>query len=100
MMGVEVDHDEDNLPVILRVLAVAQELVVADGVKAQAPVAVQGWILTADAVDTGDEVFEAVRSSDVPFLNFVLFRVQIFLAAGLTGAILAELEGGARDTIT
>ena len=50
MMGVKVDNDEDD-PVTLRMLAVTQELVVGDGVKAQAPVAVQGWVLTADAVD-------------------------------------------------
>ena len=66
MMGVEVDDDEDDVRMILRMLAVTQKLVVGDGVKAQAPVAVQGWVLTADAVDAGDEVFEAIRSSDVP----------------------------------
>ena len=51
MMRVEVDNDEDDVRVILRMLAVTQKLVVGDGVKAQTPVAVQGWVLTADAVD-------------------------------------------------
>src|SRR5262245_35964708 len=99
MMRVEVDDDEDGIRLILCLLAVAQKLIVADGVEAQAPVVVQGWVVMADAVDAGDKIFEVVRSSIIPDSNLVFFGVQILFAAGLAGAILAELEGRTVDTI-
>ena len=74
-------------------------LLVVDGMKAQAAVAVQGGVLPADAVDAGDELFQAAGRVDVPSADFEFFRVQVFLCPGLAGLVFTQLEGRPVDAV-
>src|SRR5439155_16673192 len=50
VMGIQVDHDQNDIGQILGVLAIANKLVVLDSMKSQAPVMMQRWVLDTDPV--------------------------------------------------
>jgi hypothetical protein len=99
MMRIEIDHHEDDVRVVLGVLAVTDQLVIAHGMKTKVLVALQRQVLASDVVDPCDKLFQAVRPIEIPRFDFVFFRIEILLTPWLAGAVLAELKGGAIDTI-
>ena len=94
MVRVESDHHDDDVLQIVGLLAEANDFVVIDSMKPQAAIAVQRAIFAPNPVYPGDEFFQAVGAGDVPTLDLVLFRIEIFLAAGFTRDIFAKLEAG------
>src|SRR6266511_4680259 len=66
VVGVQVNHDKHDVRQVLRMFTVANELVIVHGVKAQAPVALQGWIVASDAIHPGDKVLQTVGLFQVP----------------------------------
>src|SRR5713101_3926361 len=56
MVGVEVHHDQDHVRAVCGALTVTDELIIIDGMKMQAPVAVQSGILPPDAIHPGDKI--------------------------------------------
>src|SRR3569833_1760586 len=99
MMGIEIDHHQQDVPEILATFTVGNELFVVHGMKAQAPIVLERTVFAADAIDTRDEVPEAVGSRDVPVTQLIFFRAEILFAARLAWAVLGELEGGAVDAV-
>ena len=62
---------------------------VVDGVEVEREVALEGGVGAANLVEEGDERGEGVGIAAVPAADFVLLAVEILLAAGLDGEILA-----------
>src|SRR6185437_14483884 len=88
---VEVDGDENAVSAVLADLAVEQHVGVVGEVEAQIGEVVQRRVLAADAVEERHLVLDVAGAIPVPDLQFVLLRMEIFLAVG-NGAVLAELE--------
>src|SRR3569832_1883314 len=74
MMGVEIAHHQQDVPEILATFTVGYELFVVHGMKAQAPIVLERTVFAADAIDTRDEVTEAVGSRVVPVTQLIFFR--------------------------
>ena len=62
---------------------------VVDGVEVEREVALQGGVGAADLVEEGDERGEGVGIAAGPAADRVLLAVQVLLAAGLDGEVLA-----------
>ena len=67
----QVDHDENDVGCICGPLAVAEELIILDIMKVQAPVTVQCRIVTADTIHMADEFTETIRSFEVPLFDLI-----------------------------
>jgi hypothetical protein len=93
VMGVEVDHHQDDVGQILGCLGVADELFVIDGMKAQTPVALERRVFPADPVHPADDVPQAVASINIPGFDLVLFRIQVLFTAEFFDLIFAEFKG-------
>ena len=97
--GVQVDHHQYDIGEVGGMLAVAQQVIIVRGVEPEVEIAVQRRVFPAGPVDPPDEVPEAIRPFDVPVLDFVLLRVQVFLAARLPRFVLTQLEGRPVDAV-
>ena len=56
-------------------------------------------VFSADPVHHADELPQAVRASDLPVTDLVLFRVQVLFLSGYQRTVLAELVGGPVDPV-
>src|SRR3954465_2670731 len=90
VVRIEVDRDQDEI--VARLLRVAEELVIVRGVEAQAPVALQRGILLPHGIQTAHQRPQAIGPVALPALDFVLLRVEVFLAARLARRRLHQLE--------
>src|SRR5690349_20937520 len=71
VIGIEIDHRQDDIGPVLGSLAVADHLLVADWMEAQTPVAVQGAVVAADGVEARNERAQALRALDIPLPDLV-----------------------------
>ena len=81
VLGIQVHHNHNRVASVLIPLAEAEQRLVVRSVDPQAPVAVQGGILTANPVHTRDQRRQAVRPFRVPVADLVFLRIEVFLAA-------------------
>ena len=70
-------------------LGVGDDLRVVDRVEVEREVALQRGVGAANLVEQCDERGERVGVAAVPVANLVLLAVEIFLAAGAEGDVLA-----------
>src|SRR4029079_16460066 len=96
----QVNHHQNDIGPVRCSFAVTEQVVVRDLMKTQAPIAVQGRILTPDVIHAADKFTKTVRSIEVPLLDLVFFRVQVLLASRFAGQMLSELERRAVNPIT
>ena len=89
MICIEIDDHDYDIVQIVGVLAEADDLVVVDVVEPEIGVALQRLVLSTYPVHARDETLEAVRAVEIPVANLVFLRIEVFLAAGVTRAILA-----------
>ena len=65
----------------------------------QAMVGLQRRILTADFIDTSNQVREISLGVNIPTPNFIFLGIEIFLAAGLERPVFTEFKGRAINTV-
>ena len=98
-MGIEI-HDDQHGAFAGRIdFRIGDELFVVDRHEAQSVVALQRRVLAPSRVETCDEVGKAVGPREVPVTQLVLFRIEVFLRAGLTRLVLQELVGRSVEAV-
>src|SRR4030095_10807921 len=100
VVGTQVHDDQNDVGPIWSPLAVTQQLLVRDRMKVQAPIALQGGILTTDAIYVANKFSQTVRSFKIPLPDLIFLRMQILFAPRFTRNMLTELERGAVNPIT
>ena len=88
VMRIEIDDHQDEVGAVVGLLAVADKLVVVGKVKLERPVTLQCLIAITYAVDACDQLAQTVGPIEIPMADFVLFRIEIFLAAMAHRAML------------
>ena len=99
VMRIEVHRNDNNVIAIFGMFSETDNLVIVHGVKTQAAITMERRICRANLVHPRDKPAQAIGRIDVPILDLVFFRIQIFLAAGLTRRVDAELERRAIDPV-
>src|SRR5262249_8575118 len=72
--------------------AVGDEILIVDVMELQTPVALQGCVFSADAIDACNQLLQTVVPNAVPEPHLVLLRIEVFLAPGLARPVLEQLE--------
>src|ERR1700739_3218819 len=67
--------------------------------KSQVAVSLQRRVLFADAVESGNQVFQTPRGMQIAMLEFVFLRIQILFAARLRRHVFAQLKRGSINAI-
>src|SRR3569833_4742000 len=80
LMGIEIDHHQQDVPEILATFTVGFVLFVVFGLKAQAPIVMERTVFAADAIDTRVVVFVVVGLCVVFVLLLFFFCVVFFFA--------------------
>src|SRR5215472_10291122 len=91
---VEIDHGNDYIRKIFVVLAVADQRRVIGIMETQIAIALKCGVFPPNPINSRDKVLETFRRIQIAVFQFVLFRMQIFLASRLEGLVLAQLESG------
>ena len=99
VVRVEIHNRHKQVGAIIRLLAVANELIVISVVELQRPVILQSRILVANFVHARNQVAQAVGPVEVPVSDLVLLGVQVFFAAVLDGPIFLQLKRRAVDSV-
>src|SRR5580704_5303 len=99
VFGIQIYNHEDNVRTVRARLAVGDQLIVVEWMKAQTPIALQGKIFAANLVYQRDQLFETVGPVKVPHANLIFFGFEIFLAARHQRPVLEQLEGGSIDPV-
>src|SRR2546430_15091640 len=99
VMRIEVDDHQHRARAVGRGLAVADELVVVDHVKAQVPVELQRRVRVPRRVHPGDEITKAVGPVQVSMTDLVFFGIEILFAVRLARPILTQLERRSIDAV-
>src|SRR5215813_468344 len=99
VVGTQVHHHEHNIGPVCGTLAVAEEFRMIHRMEVQALIALEGWILPPAPIHPRDKLLQAMTLLQVPIADLVLFRIEIFLTAFGTRAILAEFKGWTIDAI-
>src|SRR5215510_6321027 len=99
VIGTQVHHHEDNVGLVCRTLAVAEEFRMIYRMEVQALIALEDWILASDAIHPRNQLLQALTLLQVPIAYLVFFRIEIFLTAFEARTMLAEFEGRTIDAI-
>ena len=82
MRRIEIHHHENNVVPRRRHFSIAEDGVVLRAVEAQVIVELEGAIFFSNAIHARDPILDVPRRVPIPFLPLILFRFEIFLAAG------------------
>src|SRR4051812_25012016 len=93
MIGTQVHDYEDNVRPVCSTLAIAEEFRIIHRMEAQVLIALEGWVLTPDAIYPCHKLLQALTVLQVPSADLVLFRIEIFLTAFEARTMLAEFKG-------
>src|ERR1051326_8698411 len=91
-MRIEIDDDQDQVLIRIGALGIRDQVFIIDLVKAQSLIALKSRVLPPDLVHPGDQVGQVSRGGKVALLDFVFFRIEVFLAARLARFVFAKNE--------
>src|SRR5437879_8787904 len=92
VMRIQVDDDQNDIGQILGVLAIANKLVVLDGMESEAPVMVKRRVLATDPVHNANYLAQALGLGQLPVLDLILLGVEVLFTAGLARTTLAQFK--------
>src|SRR5215467_8674005 len=87
--AVEIYHHDDYVSEIVASFAVTKECRVIGFMKPQVVIALQRRVLFANAVQPGDETFQAVWGIQTAVLQFIFLGVEVLFLSGRQWSILA-----------
>ena len=99
VMRVQIDHNHDDVTLVVCAFAEAENLRIIDRIEAQVAIALESAVFVPDPVDAGNKLFKATRLFQIPSLDLIFFRIEIFFAAGFPRHVFTKLKGRAVNAV-
>src|SRR5690349_18800664 len=96
----EIDDNQDNVRSIGGCFAVADQLIVIDGMKLEAPVILERRVVVPNAIDERHQFAERSGTVPIPSPDLVFLRIQVLLASLPDGAAFAHFKSGPVNAVT